>query len=113
MEREIELPARPDEVWETLPALFGDDVEIVAAPGGRVRARGPEGERAGTVEEVDAPRLLTFWWVTVEGDDAPSFVELELSGGAVGTLLRVRETRFDAAVAVDTLLRGPLARARA
>ena len=48
-----------------------------------------------------------------DGDDAPSFVEVELDGSAVGTLLRVRETRFDAATVVGRLLRGPLARARA
>jgi len=113
VERAIELPAGPDEVWESLPSLLGDDVELTPEPGGRIRARGPDGERAGTVDEADAPHRLAFWWVAVDGDDAPSFVELELTGAAVGTLLRVRETRFDAAVVVDGLLRGPLARARA
>ena len=113
MERTIELAAAPDEVWGSLPSLLGDDVELVAEPGGPVRARGPEGERAGTVDEADAPHRLAFWWVPVVGDEAPSFVEIELAGGAVGTRLTVRETRFDAAVVVDGLLRGPLARARA
>jgi hypothetical protein len=113
VEREIELPAAPDAVWGSLPSLLGDDVELVAEPGGRLRARGPEGEHVGTVEEADAPHRLTFWWVPIEGDDAPSFVELELVGAGVGTLLRVRETRFDAAIAVSGLLRGPLARAYA
>ena len=65
------------------------------------------------VEEFDAPHRLAFWWVPADGDDPPSFVEIELDGSAVGTLLRVRETRFDAATVVGGLQRGPLARARA
>ena len=113
VEREIELPAGPDTVWRSLPSLLGDDVELVAEPGAPLRACGPDGERVGAVEEADAPHRLTFWWMAVDGDDAPSFVELELTGSGVGTLLRVRETRFDAATAVEGLLRGPLARAHA
>src|SRR5579862_6766459 len=90
VEREVLLPAAPDDVWGSLPALLGDDVELDAEPGGRLRARGPEGEHVGVVEEVDAPRRLTFWWVPVAGDDAPSVVDLELEGidldgSAVGT----------------------------
>ena len=89
VEREIELPAPPAEVWEFLPALLGDDVELTLEAGGRLRADGPEGERVGVVEELDTPRRLSFWWVPSDGDDAPSFVEVELAGAAVGTLLRV------------------------
>jgi len=113
VEREIELPALPAEVWEALPALLGDEVELAAEPGGRLRSNGPEGERVGVVEEVDAPHRLSFWWVPAEGDDAPSMVELELDAVVAGTLLRVRETRFDAGVLVDAINRGPLAAARA
>src|SRR6478609_3017996 len=95
VEREIVLPAPPDEVWESLPALLGDDGALDAEPGGRLRSTGPEGERVGVVEEVDPPQRLAFWWVPVEGDDAPSFVEIALEpvevGRAVGTMLRVRE----------------------
>ena len=102
VEREITLPAPPDEVWESLPSLLGDDVELAAEPGGRLRVREPDGERVGVVEEVDAPRRLAFWWVPAGDDDAndgfPSRVELELfptqaAGSGVGTLLRVRERR--------------------
>jgi len=113
VERETVLAAPPEAVWEQLPAVLGGDVELVAEPGGRLRARGHDGERVGTVEEIDAPRRLAFWWVPVEGDDAPSLVEVDLTVVAVGTRLRVRETRFDAGALVDTMLRGPLARARA
>lgn len=121
VEREVTLPVPPGEVWESLPALLGDHVHLEAEPGGRLRADGPEGERLGVVEEFDAPRRLAFWWVPAGNDDtldtAPSMVEIELfpvaMGSAVGTRLRVRETRFDAAVVADALSRGPLARARA
>ena len=113
VEREIVLPVSPSEAWDALPSLLGDDVELVPEVGGRLHVNGPEGERVGVVEEFDAPQRLAFWWVPADGDDAPSFVELELDGSAVGTRIRVRETRFDAATVVGGMLRGPLARARA
>ena len=112
VEREIELPASPAEVWDALPGMLGDDVELVAEPGGRLHADGPDGERVGAVDEVAVARRLTFWWTAVDGDEPPSYVELELFDTDEGTLLRVRETRFDAAIEVDALLRGPLALAR-
>ncbi len=118
VEREVEVAAPPDQVWESLASLLGDDVELTAEPGGRLQARGPDGDHVGVVEEADAPRRLSFWWVPTRGDELPSRVELELTPTApdtvaVGTLVRVRETRFDAASVVDDLLRGPRARARA
>jgi uncharacterized protein YndB with AHSA1/START domain len=115
VERETVLAAPPDEVWESLPTLVGDD-ELAAEPGAPVRATGPEGERIGVVDDADAPRRLAFWWTPVDGDDAPSFVEITLdaveTGNGVGTILRVRESRFDAAGVLNTLLQGPLAHAR-
>jgi uncharacterized protein YndB with AHSA1/START domain len=118
VEREIVLPVSPSEAWDSLPSLLGDDVELAHEAGGRLHVDGPEGEMVGVVEEFDAPHRLAFWWVPAAGDDAPSFVEfafveVELDGSAVGTLLRVRETRFDAATVAGGMLRGPLARARA
>jgi len=115
VERETVLPAPPDEVWESLPALVGDD-ELAPEAGAPLHATGAEGDRIGVVDEADAPRRLAFWWAPAEGDGAPSFVEITLdavdTGRGVGTLLRVRESRFDAAMVVDGLLRGPLAHAR-
>jgi hypothetical protein len=116
VEREVLLPAPPDEVWESLPAVLGDGGELEAEPGCKLRSHGPDGDHVGVVEEVDAPCRLTFWWVPVAGEDAPSHVEIllepvELADG-VGTILHVREMQFDAAGVADGLLRGPLALAR-
>ncbi len=117
VEREVVVPAPPEEVWESLPALFGDGGDIATEPDGALRSEGPGGSRVGVVEEVDEPRRLTFWWVPVEGDDAPSHVEIGLerveTGNGVGTMVRVRESRFDATTVVEGLLRGPFALARA
>ena len=111
------LPAPPDEVWEALPAVLGAGGEIVAEPGGAIRSEGPDGARLGVVEEVEPAHRLSFWWVPVDGDDSPSHVEIALepveTGNGVGTIVRVRESRFDTATVADGLLRGPLALARA
>jgi hypothetical protein len=54
--------------------------------------------------------------VPVGDDGAPSHVEIALepveTGNGIGTIVRVRESPFDAATVADGLLRGPLARAR-
>ena len=91
----------PDEVWESLPALLGDDVELAAEPGGRLRADGPRvsgsawstrstrrtGSRSGgSRSTATTPRRSS---------------RSSSTGSAVGTLLRVRETRFDAATVVE------------
>jgi uncharacterized protein YndB with AHSA1/START domain len=112
VEREIVIAAPAEQVWESLPALLGDDVEVALEPGGRLRVNGPEGERLGAVEAVDAPRRLAFWWVPAEGDEPPSHVEIELTGVAAGTIVHIRETRFDVEAVSRRLLRGPLAHAR-
>jgi uncharacterized protein YndB with AHSA1/START domain len=104
VERTIELPAPPAEVWGELPALFGDDGDLETEPGAPLRADGPAGRRVGVVEQAEPARRLTFWWTSVEGDDAPSYVEIELESCAVGTLLRVRETRFDGALLLHSAL---------
>ncbi len=97
VERHIELPAPPEVVWDELPAVLGDDVELTPEPGGALRARGPEGDRVGVVDEAEPGARLAFRWVAVEGDEPPSEVEITLERSAVGTILRLRETRLDGA----------------
>jgi hypothetical protein len=79
VERHVELPAPPEQVWEELPAILDEP--------GRVRVD----------DRVEAPYWLSFWWTPTFGDEPPSYVELELEPSAVGTLLHVRETMIDGA----------------
>ena len=104
VERTIELAAPAEQVWEELPVLLGDDARLVAEPGAPLRVDGPGGDRYGVIEDVEPARRLTFWWTAVEGDDAPSYVEIDLEPCPVGTLLRVRERRVDG----ERLLRSAL-----
>lgn len=104
VERTIELPAPAGDVWDELPALFGDDADFETEPGAPLRADGPGGGRVGVVDQAEPARRLTFWWTPVEGDEPPSYVEIELESCAVGTLLRVRETRIDGPVLLRSAL---------
>jgi uncharacterized protein YndB with AHSA1/START domain len=94
VQREIELPASPEEVWElvTGDGWLADEVEIDLSVGGDARFRTGEEERTGWVEEAREPAALTFWWAADE--EPASRVELtldRLSDG--GTRLRVVEAR--------------------
>jgi uncharacterized protein YndB with AHSA1/START domain len=97
VERDLELPAPPAVVWEELPGILGDEVELVAEPGGRLHTRDADGERVGVVREAVPAERLAFEWISAEGDGAPSEVEITLEPSAVGTILRLRETRLDGA----------------
>jgi hypothetical protein len=79
VERSVEFDAPPEEVWDELPSLFEGEHRLVVVD-----------------ESVTAERL-SLWWVPVAGDEAPSYVELDLAATVVGTLLHVRETRLDGA----------------
>jgi uncharacterized protein YndB with AHSA1/START domain len=89
LNREISLPASPDEVWDSLsePAWLGEDASIELRPAGDVRA----GERSGFVEEVEEGRRLVFWWS--RPDEDATRVEIELEDDDGETLLRVVESR--------------------
>jgi len=97
VERHVELPAGPHEVWDALPEMLGDEVELTAEPGGALRTHGPDGDRIGVVVEAVPGERLTFQWMPVDGDAAPSEVEITLEPSGVGTILHVRETRLDGA----------------
>jgi uncharacterized protein YndB with AHSA1/START domain len=89
VERELILPARPEEVWESLsePAWLGEDARIELRPAGEVRA----GERSGFVERADPPQGLAFWW-SEDGGEATR-VEIALEEVEEGTRLTVIESR--------------------
>jgi uncharacterized protein YndB with AHSA1/START domain len=102
IERELELPAESEEVWdaltdpERLAGWLADEVRLDLRPGGEASFRDGDVRRRGWVEEVTPPAggegRLAFWW---GGEDEPATrVELTLEpldGG--GTRLRVVETR--------------------
>jgi uncharacterized protein YndB with AHSA1/START domain len=97
VEREMELPADPGTVWDELPAVLGEDVELTPEPGGRLRVVEPEGELVGVVQEAVPGERLSFRWVRLDGDDPPSDVEITLEPRGTGTILHLRETRLDGA----------------
>jgi uncharacterized protein YndB with AHSA1/START domain len=89
VERELVLPASPEEVWESLaePTWLGEDAHLELRPSGEVRA----GERTGFVEWADPGRSLAFWW-SQEGEEATR-VEIALEGVPEGTRVTVTESR--------------------
>jgi len=89
VERELLLPATPEEVWESLsePAWLGDDAHIDLRPAGDVRA----GERTGFVEWADPPSGVAFWWS--EDDGEATRVEIGLEPEDEGTRVTVTESR--------------------
>ena len=120
VEREVTVPAAPDEVWpavthsDQVSAWFGAEAELDVRPGGRGIFRWPDGtERGVVVEDVEPARKLSFRWLpfqrTPDGEmvTLPSTrVEITLDEVAGGTRVRVVEHR---AFALGTL-RGPSGR---
>ena len=101
IERELMLPAPPEEVWEALTdpgwlrEWLADEAELQLRPGGDARFRIGEDTRTGWVEDVTPPAggaagRLAFWWAH-DGEPA-SRVALELTPTDDGTRLRVVET---------------------
>jgi uncharacterized protein YndB with AHSA1/START domain len=90
IERELVLPAPPEQVWEVIvgPGFLANDVDLDLSPGGEARFDG----RTGWVEEALGAERLVFWW-SADGEPA-SRVELTLEPEADGyTRLRVLEAR--------------------
>ena len=101
VEREVVLPAEPDEIWtsltdpEELTRWFGAEVWGDFEPGGTAVFREDDGTvRRAVVEEADAPRRLTFRWWPEGGEDWPSRVAYELDEVPGGTRLRVIERQL-------------------
>ncbi len=115
IERELDLPASPAEVWESLtdPDLLAqwlaDEVTLELRPGGEASFRVGDELRSGWVEEIVAPvqaepvqaepdqaerdrARLTFWWAP-DGEPA-SRVQLTLIAlNTDTTRLRIVESR--------------------
>ena len=93
IERELWLPASPDDVWDavTRDGWLAEEVQLDLWPGGEASFRSRETLKTGWVEEVRAPSRLVFWWAT--GDEPATRVELTLRPDSAATRLRVVETR--------------------
>jgi uncharacterized protein YndB with AHSA1/START domain len=91
IERTVDLPARPDEVWEKI--VDGDlaqgwlGVRLDPRPGGDVTV--PDREMIGTVEEVTPGESVTWSWREVDGE--PSQVTIEISPIDDGTRISITE----------------------
>ena len=105
IEREIVLPAPPEEVWPALSqsdqisAWFGADAQLDLRAGGRGVFRWHDGtERSILVEEVEAPHRLSFRWLPFQRTGANEIVtlpstrvDITLEQVPEGTRVRVRE----------------------
>jgi uncharacterized protein YndB with AHSA1/START domain len=104
IERTIELPQPPAEVWaalttaEGLASWFGDEAEIDLRPGGTARMSwkgGPSVEMR--VERAEEPRVFAYTWPIygqTEDDPRRTYVEFTLEPSGPGTQLTVTETGF-------------------
>ena len=106
IERELELPCLPEELWQALTdrdwleSWLAEAVDLELRPGGDARFVVGGEAREGWVEEVRPPEpgdrggrsgCLTFWW---QSEDAPpSRVCIELTPTDRGTRIRVVEAR--------------------
>jgi uncharacterized protein YndB with AHSA1/START domain len=97
VEREIDVPASPEETWqaltdpERLRDWLAEGAELDLRPGGGLRVRTPDGEREGFFEEISEPSRLVFWWGEPDGELAR--VQIELDELEDGTRVRVVESR--------------------
>jgi uncharacterized protein YndB with AHSA1/START domain len=113
VERQVTLPAPPDDVWTALtdPAEIGNwfeaEVEWDLRPGGAARFSRPDGtQRAGTIVTVREGEVLRFrWWPTApmtgadEAAEPASEVTYTLEEVAEGTRLTVTEEPLAGAAA--------------
>lgn len=91
IERTIEIPAEPDEVWEHI--IDGDlaeewmGVRVDPRPGGEVTV--PDRDMIGTVEEVVTGESITWSWREIDGE--PSQVTIEVAPTDAGSVVRITE----------------------
>jgi uncharacterized protein YndB with AHSA1/START domain len=94
VEREVEFPAPPEEVWaalteaERLEEWFANDVELDPRPGGEAIFRWANGEeRRAIVEDVQLEERFAIRW-----EDEGGEVVFTLEPTQWGTLVRVVES---------------------
>lgn len=91
IDRSVDLPAKPDDVWERI--VEGDlaeewmGVRLDPRPGGVVNV--PDREMIGTVEEVIPGESITWSWREIDGE--PSQVTIEISPTETGTRISITE----------------------
>lgn len=98
IDRDIALPATPEEVWERV--VDGDlaeewmGVRVEPRRGGKVVV--PGRDTIGTVEEVEAGRSITWSWREPDGDPSQVTIEIEPtdSGSRVTITERLLEYRI-------------------
>jgi uncharacterized protein YndB with AHSA1/START domain len=101
VERELEIAASPETVWELLTdpheavRWMGRAAAFELRPGGAYRVEVVPGSTArGAFVEIDPPRRLVFTWgwedVANPVPPGSSTVEFELVAAGAGTLLRFR-----------------------
>jgi uncharacterized protein YndB with AHSA1/START domain len=92
IERSVEVPADPDEVWERI--VDGDlaeewmGVRIEPRRGGAVTV--PDREIIGTVEEVAPGESITWSWREVDGEPSQVTIEIDPIGDG-GTRVTIVE----------------------
>ena len=101
IEREVQLPNPPVEVWEAvidpgrLGEWLGGELEVSLRPGGRGSFRSPDGAaRRLIVLHVDHRHELSFsWWPETDAGSASTVTITIDEHDAGGSTVRVHETR--------------------
>jgi uncharacterized protein YndB with AHSA1/START domain len=107
VEREVELPSAPEQVWEAVidPARLGmwlgGELDVTLRPGGRGGFRSPDGAaRRVMVLGVEDGHELSFRWWPERDPGAASTVTITVEGRGEGeSTVRVRERRAHALLA--------------
>lgn len=95
VERHTDLPLEQEEAWRVvtepgeLEQWLAPEVELDLVEGGRVVIRERDGERHGTVVEVEPPHRWVFTWE--DDGDGRSTVEISVEPAREGTRVRVVE----------------------
>jgi uncharacterized protein YndB with AHSA1/START domain len=113
IERELEIAASPETVWELLTdpvestRWMGMSASFDLRPGGTYRVEViPDNVAVGEFVEIDPPHRLVYTWGWEPGTPSPvtpgsTTIEFELTASAIGTHLRFRHFDLPTADATD------------